>query len=72
MLFALNCGTFREFIAKERVLDPKFNPTDPRHLSLLSQLFGYEDADAVAQLAPRGAKNLLRSAVAEGLKAHDP
>lgn len=55
-LYARDQDAFREFIAKVRVLEPKFNPTNPWYLAILSHLIGYENAEAVAQVARRPRK----------------
>jgi glycosyltransferase involved in cell wall biosynthesis len=60
LLYSHDRNVFREYMIKARVLDPQFNPTHPWYLSLLSRFIGYENAEAVAQLA-RGPRKLLRS-----------
>jgi glycosyltransferase involved in cell wall biosynthesis len=60
LLYPQHREAFREYLVKARRLDPKFNPTNPWYLSLLSRCIGYENAEAVAQLA-RGPRNLVRN-----------
>jgi hypothetical protein len=61
-LYPQHREAFLEYMIKARILDPKFNPTNPWYLSLLSHVVGYENAEAVAQLV-RGPKNVLRTAL---------
>ena len=70
-LYMLDRKAFREFLAKARVLDPKFNPTYPPYLSRLSRLIGYENAEAVVEFA-RGPKRLVRSVFRGGLSLIRP
>ena len=58
-LFRVDRCAFRKFLDKARTLDPDLAPTSPALLAAVSRYFGYESAEALAELG-RAPKIVLR------------